>query len=174
MKARTLPGSITRRRVVVGAAASIATLALAPAACAGAAPPDTELPILSTELDRFRHRCGRLDRQVRRLAALADRLCKDRGIEAFLPNGRRNRSFDEVRAEVGYDTAWRQWSDTVSTSLDLAEHIRRTPASDVAGLAIKYHALLWELFHAEMALAVDDVHLRHLKTFGRELTQLGH
>lgn len=162
--------SISRRSVLAGAA-SVAAIGLGSPSFA--APPSTnEVTHLSTQLTRLRRRCLRLHRRVRQLSSDADRFCLNRGIAAYLPDGKRNPAFDAVRCELGYDAVWQLWSTATSESLDLAERIRRTKGLDIQDLVIRYDALLWELFHHEMALSIDPVQLRQLRAFGRELRQV--
>jgi len=89
-----------------------------------------------------------------------------------LPGHRRNPAFDAVRAKMGYDRAWRAWSEALTDSIALAERIGSMPASSLLGLAIKFDAILWSQFHDSMADSIDADHLERLQAFGRELHSL--
>lgn len=169
MKRNTRLHSISRRTVLAGVA-TVAAIGFGPPAFA-VEPSTSEVIRLGTQLMRLKRRCLRLHRQVQQLSNTADRVCMDRGIAAYLPDGKRNPAFDAVRGELGYDTAWQHWSAATDQSLDLAARIRRTEAVDMQDLPIRYDALLWELFHHEMALSIDPVQLRQLRAFGRELAR---
>jgi len=124
---------------------------------------------MGQQLERLKRRCARLHRRVRERDRVCARICAERDVEAFLPDGRRNPVFDTLRRDPGYDDAWARWSAAVSESLDLAERIRRIDAVTTDDLATKFGALLWLHFHHEMALSIDPIPLRHLNAFGREL-----
>lgn len=163
--------SISRRTVLAGAA-SVAALGVVPSSLGAAPRLTSDIARLAALLEPMKRRCLRLHRRVRQLSTSADQTCGDRGIPAYLPDGKRNPAFDAVRFELGYDAAWRLWSSATNESLDLAERIRRTEAIGIEDLAIKFDALLWLNFHHEMAYSIDPVQLRQLRAFGRELRQV--
>jgi hypothetical protein len=71
----------------------------------------------------------------------------------------------------GGDTIlWSRWSRAVSECAELCEQIAKSPVSDLAGLAIKYKALLWELVEDDLIL--DVAVRRRAISFGRELERL--
>lgn len=160
---------ITRRRVVAGALAIPALGYTAPGRADDDARASTSLHELGLRLERAIRRSRRLHGQVRRLRGLCDDICSEHGIAAYLDDRRRNPAFDAVYRQHGYDTIWQRWSATSAASLDLAEQIRKLPAATLADMGIKHRALLWELYHGQMADAADPEHVRLLKAFGREL-----
>ena len=160
-------GGLTRRDVIAGAIA----MPVLGHVEAGRADAEgiSNLHDLERRLNRLIQRSRRLAGEVRRLRKLCAEICAERGISAFLDDWRRNPEFDAVHREQGYDAAWQRWSATIVETMDLSELIRKTPATSAAGMAVKYRALLWELYHDQMADAADPEHLRLLKAFGREL-----
>jgi hypothetical protein len=170
MKQGSRQQSMSRRTVLAGAA-SVAAIGLAPPSL-GAAPRSTsDIACLAALLEPMKRRCLRLHRRVRQISSDADRICRDRDIASYLPDGKRNPAFDAVRVELGYDATWQVWSAATNESLDLAERIRRTEAIDIEDLALKFGALLWLHYHDQMALSTDPVQLRQLRAFGRELAR---
>jgi hypothetical protein len=149
-------------------AVSVAAIGILPAA-ATAAHDASEIGQLSQQLERLKRRCARLHSRVRQRDAICGQTCAERGVQAILPDGRRNLAFDAIRRDLGYDDAWALWSAAVSASLDIAERIRPIDAITIDDLAAKFDALLWLHFHHEMALGIDQIPLRHLRAFGREL-----
>jgi hypothetical protein len=74
-------------------------------------------------------------------------------------------------AQPGGDTIlWSRWSRAVGECADLCDQIAKSPVSDLAGLAIKYKALLWELVEDDLIL--DLAVRRRAIAFGRELERL--
>ena len=67
--------------------------------------------------------------------------------------------------------AWRTWSSTIDEGLDLAGRIDRAPALDLAGLSIKFRAILWRI-HVDEDVIMDEAIRRALDGFGRQLTSL--
>jgi hypothetical protein len=60
-----------------------------------------------------------------------------------------------LRAKVGPGgdpTAWSRWSRAVSECAALLEQIAKEPAASLAGLAVKYRALLWQLVEDDVIL----------------------
>lgn len=161
---------VSRRQVLVGTASLPILGVIGPTKAASS--DHTALEELGRQLKSVVRRCRRLQRHVRRLSDECEQVCTDRGIRPFLADGRRNATFDLVHRDLGYDEAWASWSMAVAKSLDLAEVIRRTPATSVADLSVKSQALIWSLFHDQMSEAIDPEHLRLLKQFGRELDRL--
>jgi len=162
---------LNRRQALVAAAAAITALSV-PGTASAALHYDTRLLEMGRELDRLRRRIARLHRGVRAMSVAADRVCHERGVDAQLPDGRRSPAIDLVRAEVGYDRAWQSWSSAVDRSVDLAVSIRRMPGTGVPVMSVKFDALIWELFHDDLAVGLEDTQLRRLKRFGRELRHL--
>lgn len=158
---------VSRRTVLVGAL-SISVLSAGPVA----AEVPCELEALGRQFERLTRRCSRLYGRMKQCSEAVATTCHERDVQAFLPDGRRNSQRDDVERELGYDAVWKEWSETVAGGLDLAETIRRTPAVSVTDLAVKYRALLWELYHDSMAETADPEHVRLLKGFGRELDRL--
>lgn len=62
---------------------------------------------------------------------------------------------------------WSRWSRAVSECAELCERIAKLPVHDLAGLAIKYKALLWELVEDDLIL--DLAVRRRVIAFGRAL-----
>jgi hypothetical protein len=141
---------------------------------AAAAFPPSEIEALGLQLERLTRRSSRLYKRVLQCSDECARLCRERAVGAFLPNGRRNVEYDNIHRDMGYDTAWKRWSVAVSAALDIAKAIRGTPTVSVADLSVKHRALLFELFHDRMADAADPEHLRLLRGFGRELRRVTH
>lgn len=168
---------MARRTVLLGAGFSlIAAEAVSREAAVGMSgdvvQSDAELIALGYELDQVRTRCRVLKAEKDRRADKADAVCQARAISRSLPDRRRNPDFDRVRVEVGYDAAWKWWSKAIDESLALAARIDELPASGLAGVAIKFDAMLWSQFHDTMADAIDAEHLGALRAFGREVHQL--
>ena len=167
---------MSRRAVLVGAAASTVALGLAVPAAASPEPkpspaaatehpsPSATLIALGQELKRLVRRCGRLRCRMRRLDGRAEEVMAERGIAQHLSNGRRNPAFDAVRSEVSGDAAWQRWSHAVSELESVAAAIAKTPAHNLADLLIKYRALRWAL--------IDDTARRQVLAFGRALAAL--
>lgn len=160
---------VTRRQVLVGTASLPIWGVIGPTRASSS---EFALEELGRQLKRVVRRCRRLQRQVRRLSDECAQVCTDQGIRPFLPDGRRNATFDLTHQELGYDEAWARWSVAVAESLDLTEIIRRTPAMSLADLSVKNRALIWSLFHDQMSETIDPEHLRLLKQFSRELDRL--
>lgn len=75
------------------------------------------------------------------------------------------------RVQHGDDTpAWSRWSLAVDDCAELCEVIARSPADSIAGLAVRYHALLWEL--TEDDIIMDRAVQRRAIAFGRLLSDL--
>ena len=148
---------MSRRTVILGAAASTAALGLAVPAAASPEPtpspasstelssPSAALIALGQELKRLVRRCGRLQRQMHRLDDRADQILAERSITQQLSNERRNPAVDAVRSEVGGDAAWQRWSHAASELESVAATIAKTPAHNLTDLLIKYRALRWAL-----------------------------
>ena len=161
---------VSRRAVIMGAM-SLPVVGIAEPA---AAFPPSEIETLGLQLERLTRRSSRLYKRVLQCSDECARLCRERAVGAFLPNGRRNVEYDKIHRDMGYETAWKRWSAAVSAALDIAEAIRGTPAGSVADLSVKHRALLFEFFHDGMAETADPEHLRLLRGFGRELRQVTH
>ena len=68
----------------------------------------------------------------------------------------------------GSDTVlWSRWSGAIAETAALCEKIAKTPAADLADLAVKFRALIWELVEDDAIL--DRVLRRRVILFGREL-----
>lgn len=67
----------------------------------------------------------------------------------------------------GDHAVWARWSRAVAECAELCERIARSPAHDLAGLAVRYRALLWELVEDDLIL--DLAVRRRAIAFGREL-----
>jgi hypothetical protein len=65
---------------------------------------------------------------------------------------------------------WSRWSRAVSECVELCEQIAKLPVKDLAGLALRYRALLWELIEDDLIL--DHAVRRRAIAFGRELERL--
>ena len=65
---------------------------------------------------------------------------------------------------------WSRWSRAVSECVELCEQIAKLPVKDLAGLALRYRALLWELIEDDLIL--DHAVRRRAIVFGRELEAL--
>jgi hypothetical protein len=65
---------------------------------------------------------------------------------------------------------WSQWSRAVSECVELCEQIAKLPVKDLAGLALRYRALLWELVEDDLIL--DRAVRPRAIAFGRELEAL--
>jgi hypothetical protein len=99
-------------------------------------------------------------------------ICRKRGIGLWRPDGDRNPSYDQLRDELGCTRAWQCWSTTLSASLQLAARIDKMPARTVAGLEVRFRALLWRLTYDDDLL--DDDHRRALQAFGRGIAEMAH
>ena len=72
------------------------------------------------------------------------------------------------RVHPGSDTVlWARWSGAVAETAALCERIAKLPASDLADLAVKCRAMIWELVEDDVIL--DRVLRRRVIRFGREL-----
>ena len=65
---------------------------------------------------------------------------------------------------------WSRWSRAVSECVELCEQIAELPVTDLAGLALRYRALLWELIEDDLLL--DHAARRRAIAFGRDLEAL--
>ena len=86
---------------------------------------------------------------------------------------RLRRRVKRLRAGVqpsGDTILWSRWSRAVGECAALCEQIAKSPVHDLAGLAIKYQALLWELVEDDLIL--DHAVRRRAIAFGRELEAL--
>ena len=71
----------------------------------------------------------------------------------------------------GGDTIlWSRWSRAVAECAELCETIARSPVTSLAGLAVRYQALLWELVEDDLIL--DHAVRRPAIAFGRDLDAL--
>ena len=159
---------LTRRQALIGAGVMAGGLAL-PVQVAAPVSDNSLLLRLGRELDGVRRHSTRLHRKVRRLATRAEQVLEQSGGEDGGSDLNRRERLDLVRKQVGYDQAWHAWSSTVDLSLDLAASIRRVPATDLAGFAVKHQALVWELFSHELTIGSAESQPRLLGNFGREL-----
>jgi hypothetical protein len=66
---------------------------------------------------------------------------------------------------------WSQWSSAVGECGELCQQIAKEPAHGVAGLAVKYRALLWQLLEDDVIL--DRALRRQVLALGRQLDALG-
>ena len=74
-------------------------------------------------------------------------------------------------AQPGGDTIlWSRWSRAVSECAELCEQIAKMPVKDLAGLAVRYRALLWEIVEDDLIL--DIAVRRRAIAFGRDLDAL--
>ena len=74
-------------------------------------------------------------------------------------------------AQPGGDTIlWSRWSRAVSECAELCEQIAKMRVKDLAGLAVRYRALLWELVEDDLIL--DRAVRRRAIAFGRDLEAL--
>jgi hypothetical protein len=90
------------------------------------------------------------------------------------------RQFDRLRRQVkrlgrnilpgGDPILWSRWSRAVSECVELCEQIAKLPVTDLAGLALRYRALLWELIEDDLIL--DRAVRRRAIAFGHELEAL--
>jgi hypothetical protein len=71
---------------------------------------------------------------------------------------------------AGDPILWSRWSRAVSEYVELREEIAKLPVTDLAGLALRYRALLWELIEDDLIL--DHTVRRRAIAFGRELEAL--
>jgi hypothetical protein len=62
------------------------------------------------------------------------------------------------------------WSQAVSDCAELCDSIAKEPAESLAGLAVKYHALLWQLIKDDVIL--DRTLRRRAVACGKELDAL--
>jgi len=159
---------LTRRQALMAAGVIAGGLAL-PVLAAAPVSDNSLLLQLGRELDRVRRRTTRLHRKVRHLAARAELVLEQSGGEDGGSDLDRRKRLDLIRKQLGYDQAWQTWSSAVDLSLDLAASIRRIPATDLAGFAVKHQALVWELFSHELAIGSAESQLRLIGKFGREL-----
>jgi hypothetical protein len=67
----------------------------------------------------------------------------------------------------GDEPAWSRWSEVVTECAQLCDRIAKEPAESLAGLAVKYRALLWQLVEDDVIL--DRAVRRQVLAFGREL-----
>ena len=159
---------LTRRQALISATIIAGGLAL-PVLAAAPVSDNSLLLQLGRELDRGRRRTTRLHRKVRQLATRAEQGLEQSGGEGGGPEQDRRERLDLVRKQVGYDEAWQAWSSAVNLSLDLAVSIRRVPATELCGFAVKHHALVWELFIHELTIGSAESQPRLLRKFGRQL-----
>jgi hypothetical protein len=87
---------------------------------------------------------------------------------------RQARRVRRLRARVrpgGDAAAWSRWSRAVTECAELCKQIARAPAHGLAGIAIKYRALVCQLVEDDLIL--DRGVRRRVLAFGRELQMLG-
>ena len=74
-----------------------------------------------------------------------------------------------ARRRAGLDGAgWAKWNEAVVASVALAESIRRTPAHDIGGFAIKLRALA-----CEWEDDLEEHQLQRLRELSREMQRAG-
>ncbi len=159
---RTRGPTITRRAVVAGAM----SLPLAGMAEPVAATSPSETDELGLRLKRLARRCKRLHARMLDLGDQCARIGRERDVPASLPDGRRNPRYDDLLRELGYDAAWKNWSNQLGEALAVAAVIRRAPAATMDDLDIKFGALLFEILHDQR---VDPELVRMLREFERDL-----
>ena len=75
------------------------------------------------------------------------------------------------QVQPGGDTVlWSRWSRAVAECAALCEQVAKLPVQDLAGLAVRCRALLWEL--AEDDVILDRTVRRRVIAFGRDLDAL--
>ena len=86
---------------------------------------------------------------------------------------RQSRRARRQRARVrpgGDQAAWLRWSEAVAACEALCERIAKAPPESLGGIAVKYHALVWQLVEDDLIL--DRAVRRLAIEFGRELQTL--
>lgn len=131
---------------------------------------DIDLLALGGSFARLRARWARQGRRVRQRSAEANRIAKTHGSGSLRGSKRQNALLEAAREEIGYHAAWARWSATADDLASLVDEIMSQPARTLPELAVAFDALAWLLL-ADGAV-VDRVAARHVRLFGRELTQL--
>lgn len=67
--------------------------------------------------------------------------------------------------------AWQRWSATIDEGDALAARIETAPVDDLAGLAVKFRAVLWRI-RTDEGIIMDEVLGRALQWFGRDVARL--
>ena len=85
---------------------------------------------------------------------------------------RLTRRASRQRQQMRLDTeAWRRWSATIDEGFNIIGRIDHAPARDLAGLSVKFRAILWRV-RIDEDVIMDEAVRRALDGFGRQLTHL--